>query len=1010
MNEGGNPEVKKLVALIVSTAVVITLFIASTSVVHASYGAPEGWRNLPDYYVFKDTYRGGWSGSSGGLETNNGNLPVDTEVMFDNLPSLKVNVTSKIDWMTSILVMNEWANHDIHNYVPNGYLEFNVKGKVGGEQFKIGGDDHVERRASGVEHKVLKSVSDYVTVSTEWQHVKIPLKDIYNDPTVDLDENNAKALLLDRVNDQPFTVWINQLKLTTPDKEPAYPAIKVNQVGFRNATEKYAYVSGFEDEFTADVGTPFQVRRASDDSVAYSGQLVLVKNYDIDSGERVLKAVFTDLQESGEYYITVDAEGIEKSLQFKIGEDVFEPLLVDATRYYYYQRSGTDLEPQYAPDFYRADITPQDVAAVFESDPTKVKDVSKGWFDAGDKGKWTVAGASAVDVLLWSYHMFPESYADNQLNIPESGNGVPDVLDEARWEIEWILKMQEPETGGFYGRVQSFPNDGQINSRIINDIYNGVTNVKPTNDTAMSAAALAHASLVYAPYDPVFAAECLEAAKRAWVYLEQNPNNIKGPGYTSDDDKQSRLVAAAALYRVTGESKYHDYFLNNYTGFPHRFEDPRGDWVGTGHFAFFHYLQSGNPDQAAVQWYKEKFTIWLNKSIGRYQNNAWNHTLLDGNYYWGSNNMILGSANEALIGSKLLGMNNETVNNLTLSALNYLLGANPMRKSYVTGHGEDSLQTVYAILNKDFRPGVIKGVMPLGPNRWNNPGISIFPGKNFMDCATEWTMNEHAVGSAANLVFITAFANSDKAAPVTTATINPSEPNGSGWYTSDVTVSLTVYDNLSGVAKTEYSMDGGTVWHTYTAPVTFSQDGTYSVSYRSMDKSGNVEVAKTIGFKLDSTGPEITVTGVENGGTFNDSLDVTPVITLNDSLSGVDAGKTTVTLDGKGLQQGTAIPLYTLPLGSHTLIVTASDLAGNTSSQEIVFQTTASIESMQALVNIFTNAGWIDNEGIVNSLHSKLSSESLAALVNEVKAQSGKHISVEAADCLLRDAQYLLFH
>lgn len=997
---------KKLLALIACIAIVFTPVISPSMVAHASsYGAPDGWRNLPDFYVFKDSYSG-WSGSSGGLETVNGGLPVDTQETYENLPSLRFNISTKVDWMSSILVMAGWANHDMHNYVPNGYLEFNVKGKNGGEQFKIGGDDHVERRASGVEHTVFKSITDYVTVTTDWQHVKIPLKDIYNDPSVDLDEYNAKAIMLDRANDEPVTVWLNQIKLTSPDKEPGFPAIKVNQVGFRNASEKYAYVSGFEDELTADVGTPFQVRRVADDTVAYSGQLVLVKNYDIDSGERVLKAVFSDLKEPGDYYITVNANGIDKSPKFKIGDDVYKPLLIDAAKYYYFQRSGIALEQQYT-SYPRADITPMDTAATFESNSAATKDVSKGWFDAGDKGKYVTAGAGSVMTLLWSNEFFPETYTD-QTNIPESGNDVPDILDEAKWELEWILNMQDLESGGFYAKVESMNNDN--NNRAIRDKRGDATNVRPTNDTAWAATALAQASRSYAKYDPAFADKCLEAAKRAWMYLEQNPDNIKGPSgtYESDTDKESRLMAAASLYRATGDAKYNDYFLNNYSQSKDRFEDPNGDWLGGWHWAFFYYMGSDNRDMDAVNWYKDEFTIWSNLKIDRYQNNAWNNTVNQGNYYWGSNNIILNTATEALIGSKLLGMNNEAINNMALSALNYILGANPLRKSFVTGYGDDSLEHVYGIMNNDPRPGVPKGIMPLGPNQYNNPLISIFPAKNFMDSYTEWTTNEHTVGSTANLVFVTAFADSDHDAPVTTATINPSAPNGSnGWYTSDVTVSLTATDNVTGAAKTEYSLNGGTAWQTYTAPVTVSQDGQQTVSYRSTDKSGNVEAAKTISFNLDSTGPEITVTGVENGS-YNDSLEVTPVITLDDSLSGVDASKTTVTLDGNAVQQGATIPLYTLPLGAHTYIVTASDLAGNTSSKEIVFQTTTSIQSLQALVTSFRNAGWIDNAGIANSLQSKLSSNALADFVNEVKAQSGKHISVEAADYLIRDAQYLL--
>jgi endoglucanase len=240
---------------------------------------------------------------------------------------------------------------------------------------------------------------------------------------------------------------------------------------------------------------------------------------------------------------------------------------------------------------------------------------------------------------------------------------------------------------------------------------------------------------------------------------------------------------------------------------------------------------------------------------------------------------------------------------------------------------------------------------------------------------------------------------------VTTIAIDPTTPNGNdGWYTSGVTISLTTNDNSS---MTEYSLDGSTTWQTYTAPFTLDKDGQYTVSYRSIDNSGNVETVKSISFKLDLTGPTITAAGVVSG-TYNDSTDITPVITLDDQFSGVDTSKTTITLDGKDVQQGATIQLYKLPLGSHTLIVTASDLAGNISTKEIVFQTTASIQSLMDMVTSFMNAGWIDNAGIASSLQSKLNSNALTALVNEVKAQSGKHISAEAADLLIRDAQYLL--
>jgi hypothetical protein len=248
----------------------------------------------------------------------------------------------------------------------------------------------------------------------------------------------------------------------------------------------------------------------------------------------------------------------------------------------------------------------------------------------------------------------------------------------------------------------------------------------------------------------------------------------------------------------------------------------------------------------------------------------------------------------------------------------------------------------------------------------------------------------------------------DTTAPVTTATAAPAKPDGTnGWYVHPVSLNLSTADNVSGVAKTEYSLDGEGTWQNYTSPVTFSQNGEYTVSYRSTDIAGNVETPKIIRFNLDASAPTITVTGFVYG-TFSDAENIVPGITLNDDLSGVDSSKTTMTLDSNAVPQGITIPLYTLPLGSHTLIVSARDLAGNASSQTVVFQTTASVESLKALVTYFSNDGWIDNAGIANSLQHKLATNNLAGFTSEVKAQSGKHISSQASSYLLRDAQYLL--
>ncbi|WP_231506349.1 DUF4990 domain-containing protein [Paenibacillus sp. UNC451MF] len=242
-------------------------------------------------------------------------------------------------------------------------------------------------------------------------------------------------------------------------------------------------------------------------------------------------------------------------------------------------------------------------------------------------------------------------------------------------------------------------------------------------------------------------------------------------------------------------------------------------------------------------------------------------------------------------------------------------------------------------------------------------------------------------------------ADNDTIAPVTMDNA-PKAPTN-----QDTTIDFNAVDNDSGVAVTYYSVDGNTAQAG--SSVNITTEGAHSIVYWSVDNAGNVEKAKTVVFTLDKTAPVITVSGVVYG-TVDDSLDISPVLSISDNLSGVDNSKTMITLDANEVQQGVTVPLYTLPLGSHQLVVSSSDLAGNVSSQTVTFQTTTSIQALHTLIERFRNEGWIDNSGIANSLRSKLTAGSLAAFVNQVKAQKGKHISAQYADYLIRDAEFLL--
>ncbi|OIB02037.1 hypothetical protein AK95_03785 [Paenibacillus sp. LC231] len=252
------------------------------------------------------------------------------------------------------------------------------------------------------------------------------------------------------------------------------------------------------------------------------------------------------------------------------------------------------------------------------------------------------------------------------------------------------------------------------------------------------------------------------------------------------------------------------------------------------------------------------------------------------------------------------------------------------------------------------------------------------------------------------------FEPQDTAPPNTLATLSPEKPDGdNGWYVQPVTLSLAAEDSLSKVTESVYSLDGGSSWQPYTGPVTFSEDDKYTISYRSKDDAGNVEPAKMIEFNLDTEAPLITF-GDPAAESYGIDQDLLPQFYVSDDLSGVDSKKTTLLLDGRPLEQGATIPLFTLPVGSHLLELTVYDSAGNMGRGSVDFQTTATTDSLKALVARFEKDGWIDNNGIANSLRQKLDQGELNSFIHEIQAQSGKHVHSDAARYLLQNAEALI--
>ncbi|TWG07142.1 glucose/arabinose dehydrogenase [Streptomyces brevispora] len=200
----------------------------------------------------------------------------------------------------------------------------------------------------------------------------------------------------------------------------------------------------------------------------------------------------------------------------------------------------------------------------------------------------------------------------------------------------------------------------------------------------------------------------------------------------------------------------------------------------------------------------------------------------------------------------------------------------------------------------------------------------------------------------------------DKTAPKVTATLNPPRPNGDeGWYTSNVSLTVSATDNGT-VASRQYSVDDGKTWQSANAVVTLSKEGATTVRYRATDNGGNVSEAGSLTVRIDRTGPTVTATGLD-AGVHGDSTRPIPVFSAADDISG--GATATATLDGKAVTSGQAQELWRLPLGNHDLTVKARDRAGNTTTKTVAFTTRTSYADIRALITHLRADGLITAQG-----------------------------------------------
>jgi len=407
------------------------------------------------------------------------------------------------------------------------------------------------------------------------------------------------------------------------------PYLLVDQFGYLPRSEKIGVLRDPRTGYDADesYAPPANIQLVD----AQSGEVVLERApapwnegaEHAQSGDAAWWFDFSEIETPGVYYL-LDPEQNVRSGLFRIAPDVYEAVLRHALRTFFYQRAGFAKEAVFATDAWAdaaSHVAPgQDTEARLYSatdDPSTARDVSGGWYDAGDFNKYTAWTADYVTSLLRAHETRPQAF-DDDLGIPESGNGIPDILDEVRFCLEHLLRLQEDD-----GSVLSIVD---LDHASPPSAATGPSRYGPPSTNASVRAAMAYSAgaRAFSAIDAEFGDALREAAILAWDWTEANPevvfrnnegDNDLGAGQQEVDAETLalyRVAAAVELFRSTGDTRFLDYFEAGW-------EDPNfgpinwyvAGWQQNLHDAYLDYASLPEADPAIAEAFLERYETGL---------------------------------------------------------------------------------------------------------------------------------------------------------------------------------------------------------------------------------------------------------------------------------------------------------------------------------------------------------------------------------------------------------------
>jgi len=540
------------------------------------------------------------------------------------------------------------------------------------------------------------------------------------------------------------------------EAEPAGLQIRYNQVAYHTGREKLINITSATDFDPL----PFLIADA-DGTEVLSGTTSATQIW-TESGEYVATVDASGIDTAGQYVIVVD----NNEAEFTITDSGYEELSAAAFKYYYFNRASTEITAEFGGEYARNAGLPDTEVIIHPSAASASRPAGtiisapKGWFDAGDYNKYVVNSGISTYTLLAAFEHFPDYFEDVSYDIPEKTNDLPDLLDEVKWNLDWMIAMQDPEDGGVYHKLTGLNFQGII----MPDQYTADRYVvQKTTAAALNLAAVAAvASRMYADYDevlPEYSEQLLEVAEKAYtwalanptVYYQQ-PSDVQTGEYGDNNVTDEFQWAAVELFITTSEQTYKDAIDIDAIGNGIPFWGYSAPLALVSIAANEVDLVNDLDTDAAIA----KLLETANDIKGKINDSAMRVGMGAGDFNWGSN----GQASNQLMLLLTAYQVNEDVSFLeaAFTGSDYLLGRNGTGYCFVSGFGDNPmLNPHHRISEGDTVTAPVPGMVAGGPHSGQQDGCpgypSTAPALSYVDTWCSYSSNEVTINWNAPLFY-----------------------------------------------------------------------------------------------------------------------------------------------------------------------------------------------------------------------------------------------------------------